>query len=266
MDDVDDDRLLPYRQLKDRHVAERHGLFVAEGEYLVRRLLTSPHIEVHSLLVADHRVEGLLSAVPAELPVYVLPEAEISRIVGYAFHRGMLGCGIRPDLRRLEDVLPARTLVVCPHLQDVENLGVIIRTAEALGADAMVVGDRGADPFMRRCIRVSMGSALSLPIVRSSQIERDVERLRDECGMDVVGTVVDDEALPLGGYVRSGRGVAVLLGNEPDGLPRSLVDRCTHRVTIPMARGRGADSLNVAVAAGIVLYQVMRGGDGGERV
>lgn len=257
VDALDDPRLLPFRQLKDRHLAERHGLFIAEGEYLVRRLLTEPGIATHAVLVAEHRAAGLLPIVPEGVPVYVMPESRLSEVVGYAFHRGMIGCGVRPTARRLDELLPARTLVVCPHLQDVENLGVIARTAAALGADGLIVGDRGADPFMRRCVRVSMGSVLSLPIVRSSWLGPDLDRLRDEFAMDLVATVLADDAIPLGRY-RRGEGVAVLLGSEPEGLPADLVGRCTHRVTIPMSPTGRADSLNVAVAAGIVLHHICR--------
>lgn len=253
VDDPDDPRLLAYRQLKDRHLAEQQGLFIAEGEQLVRRLLASPRIETRSVLVAEHRAAGLLPAVPRGVPVYVMPESRLSSVLGYAFHRGMLACGVRPAMHRLDDLLPARTLVVCPHLQDVENLGVIIRTAAALGMDGVIVGERGADPFMRRCVRVSMGSVFTMPIVQSPWLEHDLIRLRDEFDTQIVATVLGEGAIALDRY-EPGPRIAVLLGSEPAGLDRSLIDLCTHRVTIAMSPG--TDSLNVAVAAGIVMHHV----------
>lgn len=251
---LDDDRLTPYRQLKDRQLAEGMGLFIAEGEHLVRRMLAAgPRIEPVSLLVSDHRVESVLPAVPAGVPVYVMPETRISEVIGYRFHLGMLGCARRPDLSRLDDLLPAWNLVVCPHLQNIENLGLIIRTAAALGMEGLIVGAKGADPFMRRCVRVSMGSVFTLPIVRSEDVGRDLLRLRDEQGMHLVATVLAPDAIPLGEYKRGGR-VAILLGNEPDGLEGGYLRLATHKVTIPMSRG--VDSLNVAVAAGIVMHHI----------
>lgn len=256
IESLDDPRLMPYRRLKDRQLAEEMGLFIAEGELLVRRMLAaSPRISADSLLVSDHRVASVIDAVPSDVPVYVLPEALISQVIGYPFHLGMLGCGRRPDLSRFDELTNARTLVVCPHLQNVENLGVIIRTAAAFGVDGLIVGDKGSDPFMRRCVRVSMGTVFTLPIVVSNDVGRDIGQLRDEAGMDVVATVLAEDAIPLDQY-RRGERVAVLLGNEPDGLDPRTVSRCTHKLVIPMATG--VDSLNVAVAAGIVLYHVTR--------
>ncbi len=255
--DLDDPRLAPYRQLKDRHLAEEMGLFIAEGEHLVRRLLAAPpRIRPASLLVSDHRVDSILPAVPPGLPVYVMPETRISEVIGYRFHLGMLGCGHRPDLSRLDDLLPLRpggTLVVCPHLQNIENLGLIIRTAAALGMDGLLVGAKGADPFMRRCVRVSMGSVFTLPIVRSESVGQDLIRLRDEQGIDLVATVLAPDAVPLMDY-RRGERAAILLGNEPDGLEAGYLRLATHKVIIPMSGG--VDSLNVAVAGGIVMHHV----------
>lgn len=254
VDSLDDPRLGPFRQLKDRQLAESMGLFIAEGEHLVRRLLAAaPRIRPHSLLVSDHRVDTIRDIVPDAVPVYVMPETRISDVIGYPFHLGMLACGHRPDLSRLHELESARTLVCCPHLQNAENLGVIIRTAAALGADGLIVGDKGADPFMRRCVRVSMGSVFTLPIVQSRHIGRDLVRLRDGCGFELAATVLADDTIPLQRY-RRGERVAVLLGNEPDGLPPEVVRLCTHKLVIPMHAG--VDSLNVAVAAGIVLHHV----------
>jgi tRNA G18 (ribose-2'-O)-methylase SpoU len=253
VDSLDDPRLAAFRHLKDRQLAESMGLFIAEGEHLVRRMLAaSPRIRPHALLVSDHRLHTIVG----DVPIYVMPETRISEVIGYPFHLGMLACGHRPDLSRLDDLLDARTLVCCPHLQNVENLGVIVRTAQALGVDGLIVGDKGSDPFMRRCVRVSMGSVFSLPIVQTGRLERDLLRLRDERGAQLVATVLAEDAVPLQQY-RRGERVVVLLGNEPAGLSERLVRLCTHKVTIPMHHG--VDSLNVAVAAGIVLHHVAMG-------
>lgn len=254
---LEDPRLLPYRALKERHLAEAMGLFIAEGEHLTRRLLTAaPRFEAVSILVSDHRVDSILPAVPEHVAVYVLPEPRISEVIGYPFHLGMLACGRRPELGRIETLFHARTLVVCPHLQNLENLGLIIRTAAALGVDGLLVGEKGSDPFFRRCVRVSMGSVFTLPIVRSGDVGRDLRQLRDERGFELVATVLAPDAVPLTSYQRGER-VAVMLGNEPDGLEAGYLRLATHKVIIPMHND--VDSLNVAVAAGIVLHHVTAG-------
>lgn len=231
------------------------GLFICEGEHNVHRLLASRH-RVHSLLIAEHRLAELAGAIPRDTPVYLADDALLSEVVGFAFHLGVLACGVRPAEQRVDALLPAGTLVVLPEVRHAENLGLVARAAHALGADGLLLSDVGCDPFARRVIRVSMGSVFSLPSVRSHQLEADLRRLRDEQDFELLAAVSDRDALPVDRYQRpSGRGVAVLLGNEPEGLDAGWVSLCDRTVTIPMAPG--VDSLNLAVASGIVLHRVV---------
>ncbi len=255
--DVNDPRLRPYTALKDRQLAAEAGLFVCEGEHNVRRLLASGFQTV-SLLIAEHRLADWADAVPEETIVYVAPNELVSQVVGFAFHLGVLACGVRPAGGSVASLLLARTLVVLPEIRNAENLGLIARAAHGLGADGLLLSDIGCDPFARRVIRVSMGSVFGLPIVRSSTLAEDLRQLRDEQGMVLVAAALDEDAQPLRTFERpaGGGGVAVVLGNEPDGLDRRWVELCDHKVMIPMSAG--VDSLNVAVAAGIVLYQLLR--------
>lgn len=253
--DISDPRLAPYRNLKDRDLAREHGLFICEGEHLVRRLLRS-RFTVHSVLVAEQRVASLVDEVPAGVPVHVGSEAMLSDILGYDFHRGVMACGVRPTGRTVRDLLPATTLVVAPLLYNAENLGLIIRTAAALGAGGVLVGPRGVDPYSRRVVRVSMGAVLSLPLVQSANLSADLAHLRRKAGFELIATVLDDRAVPLADYRRAER-VAVLLGSEPEGLEPAVLEMCDRLVTIPMHHG--TNSLNVAVAAGVVLYQLTGG-------
>jgi len=161
----------------------------------------------------------------------------------------------------LEGILPATgrraTLVICPDLISHENLGSMIRIASAFGVDEMILGPRCCDPFYRHCIRVSMGTIFSLPIVRSVDMLGDLRRLR-EAGFELVATVLGEGAERLKGFSR-GQRVGVVFGNEAQGIDEQTLGVCDRRVTIPMREG--VDSLNVAVAAGIVLYWVCDGED-----
>ena len=143
------------------------------------------------------------------------------------------------------------TLVVCPEIEKTDNLGALIRIAAGFGATAMVLGERCCDPFFRQSVRVSMGSVFKLPIVRTDDLARDLRRLRGEFGVELIATVLDEEAERLEDVGRPRR-LGLLLGNEGQGLPAEIVALCDRRVTIPMKLG--TDSLNVAVAAGIFLY------------
>ncbi|MFP4143967.1 MAG: TrmH family RNA methyltransferase [Phycisphaeraceae bacterium] len=250
---LDDPRVQPYRNLKDRQLAREHGLFICEGEPLARRLLDSP-LNAHSILAAAHRAAAIAADAPADVPVFAAPADLLSDIVGYPFHRGVLACGVRPKPVRAGALLPATTLVVCPQLENEENLGVIIRTAAALGADGILLGDQGADPLGRRTVRVSMGAVFTLPVAQSPDLRADLLRLREEHGFELAATVLDEHADDLADYRRPDK-LALLLGNEPTGLADDWLALCDAQLTIPMHRG--TDSLNVAVAAGIFLYELL---------
>ena len=251
---ADDPRLEPFRQVKDRRLERDDGLFIAEGTFVVDRLLAS-RFDVHALLVAERHAETYRDRVEAQTPVYVLPESAIEQVVGFKFHRGVIGCGVRRNLATLDQVMADRTQqatwVICPEIHDSENLGALIRIAAAFGVDGMLLGPRCTDPLWRRTIRVSMGAAFQLPIVQSEDLKRDLQRLKSEFGVTLLGTVLDDEAEPLAGAA-SVRRLALAFGSESEGLPRFVVDACDRRVTIPMHLG--ADSLNVAVSAAVCLY------------
>jgi tRNA G18 (ribose-2'-O)-methylase SpoU len=255
---LDDPRLEPYRHLKDTNRTRWAGLFVAEGEKLVRRLLASDY-ETASVLVGRRYAEEFRSLAPEETPLLVVPDDWVEDLVGFNFHRGVLACGRRRPNPAWQETLPPgggrATAVVCPDVQDPENLGAILRISSAFGVDLVLLGPRSADPLSRRVLRVSMGAALSVPLVRSDDLPADLERLRGEFGLQLAATVLDADAEPLETARRPAR-LAILLGSEGHGLERSLVVRCDRRITIPMQRG--TDSLNVAVAAGIFLYHFSR--------
>jgi tRNA G18 (ribose-2'-O)-methylase SpoU len=256
VDSLDDPALAPYRELKQSNLTRWSGRFIAEGDKVVLRLLAS-EFDVESVLAAASfvpMVEPLLEARPTTM-LLVAADDLVPRIVGFNFHRGLLACGLRrvnPSLGALCPPLDrAARLVVCPDVQGPDNLGQILRTSCALGADGVIVGPQAGDPFSRRVVRVSMGTAFYLPIYESISLVTDLERVRSEFGIELVATVLDDTATPLHDF-RCPRRAAILLGGEGHGLDRELIALCGHRVTIPMRRG--TDSLNVAVAAGIALY------------
>lgn len=256
LNNTDDPGLRPYIALKDRQLAAELGLFVCEGEHNVRRLLASS-FKVDSLLIAEHRWDAWSGFVTEGVTVYVASNELLSGIVGFQFHLGVLACGVRPDSASVDSLLPAQTLVCLPEIRNAENLGLIARAAHALGADGMLMSGIGCDPFTRRVIRVSMGSVFGLPIVRSESLADDLKMLRETHGMLLIAATLDEDARPLKTFHRpeGASGVVVVLGNEPDGLDPCWVERCDHKVGIPMSAG--VDSLNVAVAAGIFLHHLI---------
>jgi tRNA G18 (ribose-2'-O)-methylase SpoU len=141
-------------------------------------------------------------------------------------------------------------VVALEDLVDVDNVGAIARNAAALGADALLLSPRCADPFYRKAIRVSMGSVFSLPVVRARRWPDDLLALRPRA---LVGAVLS-EAVPAAQLPPLPRFVLVL-GAEGPGLSPETIRLCDHRATIPMAPG--ADSLNVATAGAVLLYELL---------
>ncbi|MDZ4821444.1 MAG: RNA methyltransferase [Planctomycetota bacterium] len=268
IESLHDERLDVYRQLKKSNLTRWSKRFIAEGDKVVLRLLQSD-FAIESILTTDRYLEEVTAALVSrsarhagdreQISVFIVPEGLLPQIVGFNFHRGMLACGTRKAGTRLEDFcLPidrSLRLVVCADVQGPDNLGVILRTASALGVQGVVLGPGAGDPFSRRVLRVSMGSALSLPIYESSDLAADLTRLCTEFQVQCIATVLDNSATPLHALTPFLR-MAVVFGNEGHGLDAAIVSRCQQRVFIPMERG--VDSLNVAVAAGIFLYELGR--------
>jgi tRNA G18 (ribose-2'-O)-methylase SpoU len=251
---LDDERLAPYRELKNPG-ARGPETIIAEGEKLVRRLLESS-CRVESVLCTTAAAELLRDVIPVDLPVYIAPTTLISQLIGFKFHRGALACGVRPAARGLEtlrEILRQNgeaMIIVCPEIRDPDNLGTIIRTAAAFGARAIVVGQGSTRPFSRRVMRTSMGAVLRLPVIETDDWKEVFATLHAE-DCTSVATVLDPTADLLGKMPRPTR-VALVFGNEDQGLTEDLAGRCQHRLTMPMADG--VDSLNVAVAAGIFMH------------
>jgi tRNA G18 (ribose-2'-O)-methylase SpoU len=267
IESLDDPRVEDYRDLKDRELAARGaegvggGRFIAEGEQLVRRLLAS-RLETVSVLLAQRRADEMAPIVPPGVELFVAPDDVVNGIIGFKFHSGVMAVGRRPRRLALHEVMPPAilprrrmTVVVCPDTNNTENLGSLIRISAAFGVDAMVLGERCCDPFFRQAVRVSMGSVFTLPIVQSQDIRADLLRLKQEHKFELVASILDEAAEDLKAFVRAHR-TAVLFGNEAQGLRAGDVAMCDRRVTIPMRLG--TDSLNVAVAAGVFLYELTR--------
>jgi tRNA G18 (ribose-2'-O)-methylase SpoU len=256
--DLADSRLNPYRDLTTKNLTRKSGLFIAEGEKVVERLIASD-FEVDSLLVEPDLLDRFAGRLRPETPVYQVNREQMVAIAGFQFHRGILACGRRKPLdawrRQLPPLDRLATTVVCPDVQDPTNLGSILRSSAAFGADAVLVGPLTADPFSRRVLRVSMGAAFRVPIGECDDLARGLLWLRDRQGFELVATVCNTAAEDLASFRRPPR-VAVLFGSEGHGLGQEWIDLCSRKVTIPMSGT--TDSLNVSVAAAVTLYQVTR--------
>ncbi len=260
---LDDPRIAAYGRVKTTQEARRQGLFILEGEKLLDSLLASERFPIVSALVTESYADKIAAKLPDDVPTFVMSEADIGEVVGYRFHLGVLACGLRrawPSAIELTRSIVDRgadrlTIVVCPAVQNPENLGAIVRLADVFGVDFLLTGGDCPDVLSRRVLRVSMGTALRVPVVVDEQLAETLIKLESDFGVVPAATVTATDAETLDAFRRPDR-LALLLGNEAHGLSTEWIERCARRVTIPMRPG--AESLNVSVAAGIMLYEVMR--------
>jgi tRNA G18 (ribose-2'-O)-methylase SpoU len=190
--------------------------------------------------------------------VYVVAHERIHDLVGFPFHRGVLACGARlpwPGVDSLFANQPARTtIVICPKISNPENLGTIARIGDVFGVDAILAGPSCPDPFSRRVIRVSMGAVLRLPVLIRSDLEAVTDPLVDRFGLELLAAVADPLAPAYDAMPRPNH-VGLVLGEEHSGLDPEWLAR-SRPITIPMRKN--ASSLNVAVAAGILIHHLTR--------
>lgn len=249
----EDSRIAAYRNLPAGKLMDRPFRFIVEGRLLVERLAASP-CTLESVLVRDSLAEEMASLL-GKVTIYSVPKSILDGIVGYKFHLGVLACGIRPPLSRIESLASRdarfRTVVICNEVHDPENLGAILRNCAAFDVDAIILDQRCCDPFYRRVSRVSMGANLTLKLFISAHLGRDIQFLQTKADMEVVATVVDMTAERIPAAQRSER-FALVLGSEQSGVKSDIIDVCDRRIAIPMSAQ--TDSLNVAVASGICLY------------
>jgi len=261
LDSADDPRLADYRDLTDvalRRVTEpAGGLYIAESSKVLDRALRAGH-RPRSVLVQEKFLADALALVGEDAEVYVVPAEVAEQVTGYTVHRGLLASMHRPAPASVADVVKdARLVVVLEDIVDHTNIGAAFRSAAALGADAVLVTPRCADPLYRRSVRVSMGTVFQVPWTRLPEWS-EAKPLLHAAGLHLVALALSDDAVTLDAFSAAGHErVALLMGAEGDGLSRSALAAADTVVTIPMAGG--VDSLNVAAASAVALWELGRG-------
>ncbi|WEG10263.1 RNA methyltransferase [Microbacterium horticulturae] len=258
IDDPLEPRLADYRDLTDvrlrRMLEPAGGLYMAESAKVLARALEAGH-QPRSLLVQEKWLDDALMLLGerGDVPVYVVPAEVAEKLTGYAVHRGLLAAMHRPELPSIAEVLTgARRVLVLDEIVDHTNVGAMFRGAAGLGADAVLVGARCADPLYRRSVRVSMGTVFQVPWTRLPEWPQAGDALRAE-GLHLAALALADDAVSLDDFAADPpERVALMLGAEGDGLGRKALAAADTIVTIPMAGG--VDSLNVAAAAAVAMW------------
>jgi tRNA G18 (ribose-2'-O)-methylase SpoU len=260
IDSPDDPRLADYRDLRDvelrKHLEAEHGLFLAEGEKVVRRAVEAGH-RPRSFLMAPRWLDGLADVLATtEAPCYVVSAALSEAVTGFHVHRGALASLERRPLPSLDEVLAgARTVLVLEEIVDHTNVGAIFRSGAALGIDAVLLAPRCADPLYRRSIKVAMGAVFALPWTRLPDWYDALPALAER-GFTSVAMTLAEGAVPIEEAVAGVDRLALVLGSEGHGLSPRWEETADRRATIAMSAG--IDSLNVAAATALACYVAAR--------
>ncbi|MEU6134299.1 RNA methyltransferase [Nocardioides sp. NPDC047086] len=258
--DSADPRLADYRDLRDvelrKSLESSEGLFLAEGEKVVRRAVTGG-FEPRSFLMAPKWLDGLSDVLATtDAPCYVMSEKAAEEVTGFHVHRGALASLKRRPLSSVESVLEgARSVLVLEDIVDHTNVGAIFRSGAALGFDAVLLAPRCADPLYRRSIKVAMGAVFALPWTRLPDWYEALPTL-SAAGFTTVALTLADDAVDIEKAVEGVDKVALVLGSEGHGLSSRWQQAADRRAIIPMSAG--IDSLNVAAATAVACYVTAR--------
>ena len=261
IDDPADPRIAGFVSIRERDLTGRDGLFVAEGTVVLRMLGQPPArangFVAEAILLLENRLAGVadvLAAFPETVPVYVASAAIFDAVAGFNMHRGVLALGRKPPAGHAEGLLsrlPEASLVLAGcGLSNHDNVGSIFRNAAAFGADAIFLDETSCDPLYRKAIRVSVGSVLSVPFARGLDAKSMLGGLA-EAGFEIWGLSPRGE-VPVSA-IPAARRIALVLGTEGEGLPETILSSFR---TARIPQRPGLDSLNVATASGIALYQI----------
>ncbi|HEV7955858.1 MAG TPA: RNA methyltransferase [Marisediminicola sp.] len=252
-----DPGLADYARLTDvslRRVSEpAGGLYIAESSKVMGRAIAAGHLP-RSVLLQEQWLDALRPLLdPFDIPVYVGDAGVLESLTGYNLHRGALAAMHRPELVPADQLLEgARRVVILEDIVDHTNVGAIFRSVAGLGADAVLITPRCADPLYRRSVRVSMGTVLQVPWTRLPEWP-EASRILKAAGFHLAALALTPDAVPLDAFAaRAPSKLALLLGSEGDGLSRAALEHADTVVTIPM--GHGVDSLNVAAASAVALW------------
>lgn len=253
--------LRPYATMKRPLEHQHQGIFIAEGTKVARRLIES-HFAVVSAVLPDKwlaEFEPLLAARPEpEILVYLADKALLEQLVGFSMFQGVMAVGRIPEPESLDTILDRsqspRLLVAIDALTNAENLGTLVRNCVAFHAQALIVGETCASPFIRRSVRSSMGTIFQLPVADVADLAQALHELR-RLGVRCIAAHPHTEERTVARTDFSGD-CCLVFGSEGQGIRPEVLAACDEPVAIPMPAT--VDSINVGAAAAVFLYEVNR--------
>jgi tRNA G18 (ribose-2'-O)-methylase SpoU len=261
IDSLDLPELQPYRTMRRQAEHRAQGIFVAEGEKVVRRLIESD-LGVISVLLPEKWLEELTPSLerrPETVEVFVAEKSLLETLTGFSMYQGLLAVGRVPPPVTLDEILkrnpkPPRLFAAVDGLTSAENLGALVRNCAGFGVAGLILSENCVSPFMRRAVRSSMGTIFQLPVIESSNLANRLRELRARA-FHLVAAHPHASGLALW-QTDLAADACIVFGSEGYGISREVLDACQDVVAVPMPPN--VDSLNVASAAAVFLYEARR--------
>jgi tRNA G18 (ribose-2'-O)-methylase SpoU len=246
-----------FRSLRGKGGLFEKDLFIAESEKIVRKMLESS-IEIASAYMTEEHFENLrplFDTRDGSTNVFLASKEEMEKVVGYPLHQGvMLACSIpknRALLSAAQEWESPWMAIALDGIADAENMGAIIRNAAAFGASAVIVDEQSCNPWLRRSVRVSMGTIVDVEIIFVEDLAASLKAIRQMGPMRFIGASLSENSIDLA-KLEFTENVVLVFGSEGWGLRESVAKECDMLARIPMAPR--IDSLNVAIASGIFMH------------
>ena len=266
LDSSDDNRLDVYARLTDNQLRNRldptRGVMICESHFVIETAL-SAGCEPISFLANTSHTDNILQIVEkfhplsADVPIFILPDEQLTQLIGYKMNRGVLCAMRRPQGATLEEILStSKHIAVLEDLVDVNNVGAVFRSAAALNVDAVILTAKCADNLSRRVLRVSMGTVLNVAWTRLDEETTSfdlIEKLKAH-SFTTCAFALTDSAVPLNKELVKGKKAALFFGCEGYGLDKKTIEACDVTTIIPMSHQ--VDSLNVAASSAVAFWEL----------
>ncbi len=262
IDSLDVSELQPYRTMRRATEHVRQGIFVAETEKVVKRLLQS-NLQIVSLLLTDKRFDEIKDLIKPKvdenLKIFIAEKKLLETIVGFDLHQGIMAVGRIPKTLTIEEIITEykspRLLVAVDGLTNSDNLGVIVRNCVAFGVTAIIVGETSSSPYLRRSVRMSMGAVFKLPVIHVSDLKNTLIKLSSGYGTRCIAADLHTDNHTISEVDLRGN-ICIVLGSEGSGIRKEILGTCSERIKIPITDE--VDSLNVASASAVFLYEARK--------
>lgn len=262
IDSLELDELRPYRTMRRAVEHVKQGIFVAESETVVKKLLNT-NLAIVSVLITQYRLDEIRHLIDErnnkDFKIFVGEKNILEQIVGFDLHQGIMAVAKIPEPSLIEDAVnqsfQPNLFVALDGLTNADNLGVIVRNCVAFGVDALIVGETSSSPYLRRAIRQSMGTVFDLQIVHTKNLRETLVLLEEKFNTHCLAADAHANDISIQDADLK-RNICIVLGAEGSGIRKPVLEVCSEKITIPISDR--IDSLNVASASAVFLWEVSR--------